>query len=271
MSFSISNHVFQKRFIQQGNDNTCVASAVAHSIAVLMNRLHYNSFFPSILFLYYNGRNDKTKDTGVYIDGLLLAVQEYGIIPEELFPYTPSNLFKQPNKKFYDLAKKFPIHFTFEKFEDNDMLFFIEEHLWNGDIVLADVKQSINMDHTIAIYGIDQENQIFLCMDPTNSIYSISFESIKRLDRKDLYAINCQFPNKIPNFILENQDISKNNNITSRPKIKPIIVKDATLELTFDRVIVGDTLAAYFASHFVAKPGTKDRVLFLVNNFNIIR
>ena len=268
MSFSISNHIFQKRFIQQAPaDNSCVASAVAHSIAVLMNRLHYNSFFPSILFLYYNGREEKEKDTGVYIEELLLAVQEYGIIPEELFPYTASNLLKKPNEELYDLAKEFPIHFTFEKFEvEDDMLSFIEEQLWNGNIILADIKQDINVDHTIAIYGIDEENKIFLCMDPTDTISSISFDSIEKLDRKDLYAINCKFPNKIPNFILQNEDIVKNNNIISHPNMEFDVLELNEPNFTFDRVIVGDNLAASFSTYFLSKTKEKQRVLFLVNN-----
>ena len=215
MFYSISNKNFIERIIPQKVDNSCVSSSVAHGIAILMNRFSYNSFFPSILFLYYNGREEKGADSGAYIENILKGVQKYGIVPENLFPYESSNILMKPPDSLYELSDQFPIEFRFEKFSNSDtkqhhFLNFIRERLWNGDLIIADIRGG-KLDHTILIYGIDERNRMFLCYDPRFSITPISFEN-EIFDKKDLYSIHCKFPNKIPNFVLQNEPLEKKKN-----------------------------------------------------------
>ncbi len=266
MAYSISNHRFQNVFIPQQNDNSCVASSVAHSIAVFMNRIVYNSFFPSIPFLYYNGRREKDRDSGAFIEELLIGVQEYGIIPNKVFPYDPNTILKPPTEEMYSLAEQFPIDFTYDKYDVNEgmKMDFIVENLWNEKIVLADLKGG-PMDHTIAIYGLDQKNKLFLCMDPTNHIASISFDKIDSFDVNDLYSIDCRFPNKVPDFLLK---FPTEKNFESSSLLQNNIIEKPE---TYDRVIVGDNIAAAFYCYFMTKTKETERVLFVSKNDEMIQ
>lgn len=281
MSFYISSKKFLKKSIIQEQDNSCVASSVAHGIFIFMNRLLYNSFFPSILFIYYNGRENKEKDEGVYIEHVFEGIQKYGIIPENVFPYNASNLLVKPPNLLYEISKEFPIHFTFQKFKEDEqisILHFIEEHLWNGDLIIADIKQNIDVDHTILIYGIDNENQLLLCYDPQDEIKTLLFKEIGLFDTKDLYSINCIFPNKIPNFILENNNIENtdnhhlnNNEMTNVPGEPPLDPKEPLMQIDsfpykFDCVIVGGNVAASLCTHFLYKTFKNKKILFLDNS-----
>ena len=67
----ITNSVFLKYKVLQGNNNACSAIALAHIIYIEMEKQNLNSFFPSILFMYYNARIHKNVDEGVFIENLL--------------------------------------------------------------------------------------------------------------------------------------------------------------------------------------------------------
>lgn len=269
MFYSISNKNFIKRIVIQKQDNSCVSSSVAHGIAILMNRLCYNSFFPSILFIYYNGREEKEKDNGAYIEDIFKGIQKYGIVPENLFPYEETNLLIEPPTHLYQLSKEFQIHFSFQKFnsdtiEQYTILDFIREHLWNGDLIIADIKQDGNLDHTILIYGIDEKNKILLCHDPQNEIMVLFFDD-NVFDKKDLYAINCQFPNKIPNFILENDSIEKEKN-NVKNIIEPTTYEIHSLSKKFDYIITGGNIKSSLCSYFLKKNFSHRKILLLDNN-----
>ena len=265
MFYSISNKNFIERIIPQKKDNSCVSSSVAHGIAILMNRFSYNSFFPSILFLYYNGREEKGADSGAYIENILKGVQKYGIVPENLFPYESSNILIKPPDSLYELSEQFPIEFRFEKFSNSDtkrhhVLNFIRERLWNGDLIIADIRGG-KLDHTILIYGIDERNRMFLCYDPTISITTISFEK-EIFDRKDLYSIHCKFPNKIPNFILQNEPLEKEKN-NVKEIIEPHTFETHSLPRKFDFIITGQNLKASLITFFLRKHGNNRNILFI--------
>ena len=273
MFYSISNKNFIKRIIPQKMDNSCVSSSVAQGIAILMNRFLYNSFFPSILFIYYNGREEKTVDSGAYIENILQGVQKFGIVPENFFPYETSNVLLKPPDFLYQLSHEFPIDFRYKKFlnandefEQSQILNFIREHLWNGDLIIADIKSKngISLDHTILIYGLDEKNKIFLCYDPLRSIRTISFED-HIFDRKDLYAINCRFSNKIPNFIIENEILEKEKNNVKKI-IEPNNSEIHTFSKKFDYVITGQNIKASLMTFFLQKHEKNLNILLLDNN-----
>lgn len=269
MFYSISNKNFIKRIIPQKKDNSCVSSSVAHAIAILMNRFSYNSFFPSILFIYYNGREDKNTDSGAYIQNIFKGVQKYGIVPEILFPYESSNILVKPHDSLYKFSEQFPIEFQFKKFSSTNakqrhILNFIREHLWNGDLIIADIRGP-KIDHTILIYGIDEKNNMFLCYDPTITIITISFYN-DIFDKKDLYAIRCKFPNKIPNFILENQQLEKDKN-NVKEIIEPHTFEIHSMSRKFDCIITGQNLKASLINFFLQKHDKNRNILFIDRNY----
>lgn len=279
MFYSISNKNFIKRSIIQKLDNSCVSSSVAHGISILMNRSMSHSFFPSILFIYYNGREEKSMDSGAYIENILKGVQKYGIVPENLFPYKTSNIPTPPPDYLYELSEKFPIHFNFQKFlldtdteikEQYQVLNFIREHLWNGELIIADIKGVGNMDHTILIYGLDEKNKIYLCHDPQVVIRTIPFDK-NIFDKKDLYAINCKFPNQIPNFILENESTEKEKNNVKKI-VEPNHFETHSLSKKFYYIIIGQNIKASLCASFLRKHYKNRDILFLdTNHQNLVQ
>ena len=195
----VTNSVFLKYKVLQGNNNACSAIALAQIIYIEMEKQNLNSFFPSILFMYYNARIHKNLDEGVFIENLLQSTMEFGSAPDTMWQYYKEDPLEKPPQECYEFGKQFPISISFEKYNNSEHVQeFIGRQLWNDKIILCDIKNpGTNMDHTILILGIDEKDYICLDSIKDDSLQRVSLSVLNsQLDRKDIYAISCSFERK---------------------------------------------------------------------------
>lgn len=97
----------KQKVFNQGELNMCVACAVT----TLFNFLYgYDDL--SKLFIYYNARIDKTKDTGASIRNALKGIAKYGIAIESKWPFDNLMRFnKEPPKEVYASALKIKFNY----------------------------------------------------------------------------------------------------------------------------------------------------------------
>lgn len=65
------------------------------------------AFHPSELFIYYNGRRNKSADTGASIRDVVKATIDFGIAPLQTWLYVPAKVCVKPSKIAYEQALKF--------------------------------------------------------------------------------------------------------------------------------------------------------------------
>lgn len=260
----ITNSVFLKYDVIQQNNNSCSSVALAQIIFIEMEKQNLNSFFPSILFMYYNARMNKNMDEGVYIPILFEKTMEFGIVPDTMWKYYTESPLEKPPQSCYDFGEKFPITIHSTKYEKNEsMEDFITTELLNDKIILCDITlKGTNMDHTILILGVDDENYICLnSQKQDNRLESIPKSILKpQLDEKDIYAISCSFSNQcFPEMIVPDTEFELYENT------EETFYQHDTL-IHYDNIILGGNLSSYYLCQQLHEKEPNQSILILDNN-----
>ena len=259
----ITNSVFLKYKVLQGNNNACSAIALAQIIYIEMKKQNMNSFFPSILFMYYNARIHKNLDEGVFIENLLYSTMEFGSPPDTMWQYYKEDPLEKPPEECYEFGKQFPISIFFEKYKNNEHVQeFIGRQLWNDKIILCDIKNpGTNMDHTILILGIDEKDYICLDSLKNDSLQRVSLSLLNsQLDRKDIYAISCSFKRKcLLQMTVENTEFEFYKNVEEK-------FYNEKSSFFYDHVIIGKNPASYYLAEQIKEKYPSDSILLLDNN-----
>lgn len=260
----ITNSVFLKYDVIQQDNNSCSSVALAQIIFIEMEKQNLNSFFPSILFMYYNARINKNVDEGVFIPILLETTMEFGIVPDTMWKYYTESPLEKPPPECYEFGKKFPITIHSIKYEKNEsMEDFITTELFNDNIILCDITlKGTNMDHTILILGIDEENYICLnSQKQNNRLESIPKSTLQpQLDEKDIYSISCSFSNQcFPEMIVPDSEFElyENNNETFSQQITTI---------HYDTIILGGNISSYYLCQQLQQKDPNQSILIIENN-----
>lgn len=259
----ITNSVFLKYKILQGSNNACSAIALAQILYIEMEKQDLNSFFPSILFMYYNARINKDLDEGVFIENLLQATMEYGIAPDTMWQYYKEDPLEKPPEECYKFGKQFPISICFDKYDCSELVHeFIVRQLLNDKIILCDIKKTgTNMDHTILILGVDEKDYICLDSLENNSLKRVSISLLNsQLDKKDIYAISCSFQRKcLLEMTVENTELELYKNVKEE-------FYNEKSSLYFDHVILGKNQSSYYLAEKIKQSNPNDSILLLDNN-----
>lgn len=89
--------------------NSCTAQVVAGAIQFLqMKEQVHTPFEPSRLFIYWNERalEDKVdRNAPVYMRDAIRSVADFGVCPEEMWPYEESRFAEKPSAACYDFAR----------------------------------------------------------------------------------------------------------------------------------------------------------------------
>lgn len=101
-------------YAQQGL-SSCTANAGASAVWYwLLKHNPETAYDPSRLFLYYNERkinnqihhsSDRITDNGAWGPDIILALHEYGICPESMWPYDTEKCNQEPSPECYQEAK----------------------------------------------------------------------------------------------------------------------------------------------------------------------
>lgn len=259
----VTNSVFLKYKVLQGNNNACSAIALAQIIYIEMEKQNLNSFFPSILFMYYNARIHKNLDEGVFIENLLQSTMEFGSAPDTMWQYYKEDPLEKPPQECYEFGKQFPISISFEKYNNNEHVQeFIGRQLWNDKIILCDIKNpGTNMDHTILILGIDEKDYICLDSIKDDSLQRVSLSVLNsQLDRKDIYAISCSFERKcLLEMTEENTEFEFYKNVQEK-------FYNEKSSFYYDHVILGKNPTSYYLAEQIKEKYPSDSILLLNNN-----
>ena len=259
----ITNSVFLKYKVLQGNNNACSAIALAQIIYIEMEKQNLNSFFPSILFMYYNARIHKNVDEGVFIENLLQSTMEYGFAPDTMWQYYKKDPLQKPPPECYEFGKQFPISIDSEKYNCSEHVQeFIVRQLWNDKLILCDIKNvGTNMDHTILILGVDEKDYICLDSLENNSLKRVSLSVLNsQVDKKDIYALSCSFQRKcLPQMTLETTEFEFYKDIDEE-------FYNHQLSLYYDHVIVGKNPSSYYLAERIKEKNPNDSILLVQNN-----
>jgi C1A family cysteine protease len=94
----------------QGRSSSCTGNAIAAAVEYMRKKEQLPSFIPSRLFIYYNERlleNDVNKDSGAELRDGMIALQKWGVCPENLWPFiVPDEITVKPPQQCYDFAVK---------------------------------------------------------------------------------------------------------------------------------------------------------------------
>lgn len=97
----------------QGKLGSCTAQAIASCYEYdQIKEKEKNIFEPSRLFIYYNERkieHTTDEDSGATIRDSVKALNRYGVIPEDLWPYDIENFTEKPSEECYEEGKKHKI------------------------------------------------------------------------------------------------------------------------------------------------------------------
>lgn len=259
----ITNSVFLKYKVLQEDNNACSAIALAQIIYIQMEKQKLNTFFPSILFMYYNARIHKNLDEGVLIENLLNSTMEFGIVPETMWEYYVEDPLQKPPLDCYKFGKNFPIQIESIKYESVEYITdFIQEQLLNDKIILCDIKfKETNMDHTILILGMDDKDYIILDSQEINSLKAEPISVLNsQLDRKDIYAISCFFDNKcLPEMLNQQYKFD-----VYTDKLGDF--QNVDLSIYYDHVILGGNISSFYLAEQIKKNQEKDSILIIQNN-----
>lgn len=122
-SFSLRKNV--EKILNQGDIGACVSHSAAQGLHIVMDRkdasrsmfsrLAYSAskFWPSRLYIYDNARRiDGTPlsdDVGTTNISACLALDQYKVCPEEMWPYSRENLSRSPPHMVYVAADKYKL------------------------------------------------------------------------------------------------------------------------------------------------------------------
>lgn len=258
----ITNSVFLKYKVLQGNNNACSAIALAQIIYIEMEKQNLNSFFPSILFMYYNARIHKNVDEGVFIENLLQSTMEYGFAPDTMWQYYKEDPLQKPPPECYEFGKQFPISIDSKQYNCSEPVQeFIVRQLWNDKLILCDIKNvGTNMDHTILILGVDEKDYICLDSLENNSLKRVSLSVLNsQLDKKDIYAVSCSFQRKcLPQMTLETTEFEFYKDIDEE-------FYNHQSSVYYDHVIVGKNPSSYYLAERIKEKNPKDSILLVQN------
>lgn len=98
----------------QGRTSSCTANATAAALQYAMRFAKLPEVAPSRLFIYYNERRlegTTGQDSGAMIRDGLKACNQYGYIPETLWPFDAGKVTKQPPADVYAAAIGSRIHY----------------------------------------------------------------------------------------------------------------------------------------------------------------
>ena len=102
---------------------SCMALVICDAIWWELRRRHGKApFMPSPLFLYYNARKragHENHNIAVRPSDAMEAVREYGVCPEDVWPYSPRRYRDRPPAAAYEAAKRYA-GVTFEKLEQRE-------------------------------------------------------------------------------------------------------------------------------------------------------
>lgn len=259
----ITNSVFLKYKVVQQDNNACSSIALAQIIYIEMEKQNLNSFFPSILFMYYNARINKNVDEGVFIENLLSSTMEYGIVPDTMWEYYKENPLQEPSPECYEFGKQFPIVIDSIKYDSSENYQdFIRKQLLNDKIILCDIKYpGTNMDHTILILGMDEKNYISLDSLKINSLEYIPISTLNlQLDKKDIYAISCSFQNKCLS-----QMIQKDYEFELYENIFETFINQCS-SIYYDHVLFGGNVSSYYLAKKIQEKNKNESILIIQNN-----
>lgn len=94
----------------QGNIGSCTGFGTGTAVwsAMLSDKTFITpAFHPSELFIYYNGRREKSEDTGASIRDVVKATIDFGVAPLQAWMYDTTKVLIKPTKEAYDQALKF--------------------------------------------------------------------------------------------------------------------------------------------------------------------
>lgn len=97
--------------IDQGSLGSCTANSIGTALSILESKQKNKEiFFPSRLFIYYNGRKIEgttNEDAGAQIHDVFQGVVDNGAPNEHLYVYDPEKFKNEPPKEIYTEATKF--------------------------------------------------------------------------------------------------------------------------------------------------------------------
>jgi len=91
----------------QGQLGSCSGNAIAAAYEFEMLRQGEPSYIPSRLFVYFNERvleNTVTTDSGAMIHDGIKTIEQYGVCPEQLWPYNTTLFAVKPSDEAYSAA-----------------------------------------------------------------------------------------------------------------------------------------------------------------------
>jgi hypothetical protein len=225
-SFSLRNNI---PFIyDQGKFETCVSNATALYLAYLNN-----TFSPSRMFIYYNGRvmrgNNVLQDTGLNIVDGCLSVKTYPPCAEFLCEYNSTNIFTKPSTQAYSFPYTLTNYNYFSVSQDLQSIkhcifegfpimvgIYLYSNFYNvssnGIINMPSSDDKLEGGHCILVVGYDDKTQRFTCVNSwgsswgNNGFFTLPYEYITdTIYTYDLYTMN-----------ITNKDINEHNLPTNK-------------------------------------------------------
>jgi C1A family cysteine protease len=121
----------------QGSLGSCTGNAIAAAVEYDLMKQGKPAFQPSRLFIYYNERlmeGDVGEDAGAQIHDGIKAIANYGVCPESLWPYNPSQFTVKPSDAAYAAAAQ-------EK----------ALNYYSVEITIGDLKQALAQGYPVVI------------------------------------------------------------------------------------------------------------------------
>jgi C1A family cysteine protease len=104
-SYDLTKTQFMPKVLDQGELGSCVDNAVSSILSFIEAKEGNGLELFSVLFLYYNARDDKNNDTGSEIRDCIKGLSNYGVCIDNLWPYVESKFKEKPNEQSWAEAK----------------------------------------------------------------------------------------------------------------------------------------------------------------------
>lgn len=185
-SFSLRTNM--PAILDQGQLGSCGPSQISNSMKYCLNKLKFNVFQPSRLYLYYFTRladgSPLDQDTGISIRGGLKTVQKYGACSENNWGYNIPKFTQQPPNNCIIAGRTHIPGFRYIRVQQS--LINIKQALYGGFPIIVGIKlyNSFENDtvsktgivpmpnvkkeaclggHCVSIVGYDDATQRFTC------------------------------------------------------------------------------------------------------------